>query len=245
MASAVKSLTAEWSPVLLNKPPYVTTTTHLRCYPSQYYGQVPFPSYEWTVSSQAEHGSAESVRADHVYDNTDDVDDCLWSPWSKTDFCQATANQHLLIVGDSLSWEHYASLVQLRANRSIKAFSTSPKPTACPVGQAVCNGNTKVWYLRDDKLDMLPRLLDEFVPHQIIANRGAHYVNDTMLMGALREDVFPAIKSGRTPVARNMAEAAPFVHSPGARPCRATPTAATAKQSLYTNRTITWQRWKA
>ncbi|GKY97953.1 hypothetical protein MPSEU_000753300 [Mayamaea pseudoterrestris] len=184
----------EWSPVLLNKPPYVTTTTHLRCYPSQYYGQVPFPSYEWTVSSQAEHGSAESVRADHVYDNTDDVDDCLWSPWSKTDFCQATANQHLLIVGDSLSWEHYASLVQLLGESVHQGFQHQSKAYGVPVGQAVCNGNTKVWYLRDDKLDMLPRLLDEFVPHQIIANRGAHYVNDTMLMGALREDVFPAIK---------------------------------------------------
>lgn len=124
-----------------------------------------------------------------------------------------TQHAHILIVGDSLSWEHYSSLVQLLGVSTHQGFQHQSKAFQEPIGQAVCRGRTKVWFLRDDRLQNLHTVLappphtqsqaldsnhNEYtaglIPNILVLNRGAHYVNDTVLLDDLRSKTFPAVQ---------------------------------------------------
>ena len=76
-----------WHPVRLEKPPYISRTMHLRCYPIEHYYKPYYDSYEWKPSSG-----------------------CVFQQWDKSEFCSLMKRATVLIIGDSLSWEHYSSL---------------------------------------------------------------------------------------------------------------------------------------
>jgi hypothetical protein len=201
----------KWVPVWLPKAPYITPVTHLRCHPKEYYQQSPFPSYEWVVANSI------TEKKNDYDDDSSASHPCLFSSFSPISFCQMTQHAHILIAGDSLSWEHYSSLVQLLGVQTHQGFQHQSKAFSQPIGHAVCDGNTKVWYYRDDKLQKLHEMLvpttattnnnsqllpnalnNEFtsglVPNILVLNRGAHYTNDTALVDDLRTKTFPAVQ---------------------------------------------------
>jgi hypothetical protein len=106
----------------------------------------------------------------------------------------------IAIVGDSLSWEHYASLVQLLGLRTRQNYQHQSRELQTNIQQSVCNGETAVVYRRDDQLTQLPSVWQQHdtdftaathssFPTVLILNRGAHYVNDTILLAGIRNNI--------------------------------------------------------
>jgi len=146
-----------WERVWLDKAPYITKTTHLMCHNKSYYQQRPFPSWEWTVN-----------------------DDCLFATWKTSDFCHVAHNQTISMIGDSLSWEQYSSLLQLLRQRVHQTDQHRSRDERRNHIQQAC-GVTIVWR-NDPRLEyIISESIQSNFPQVLILNRGAHYVNDTVL----------------------------------------------------------------
>jgi hypothetical protein len=153
-----------WHPVTLKAPPYVPDTQQLRCYPNDAYKQKYWNTYDWLPSNP----------------------ECSFVGWNPKNFCRLLFRATMLIIGDSLSWEHYRSLNHLLGNRNIhqndqhqsKGSHTNVVRYVCPQRQ------TRLVYRRDDLLTNVSQtIFDEgMFPHVIVMNRGAHYKNDTTLL---------------------------------------------------------------
>ncbi|KAG7341630.1 GDSL/SGNH-like acyl-esterase family protein [Nitzschia inconspicua] len=158
-----------WQPVTLKSPPYVPRTVHLRCYPEDVYQQGFWNTYDWQPSST----------------------DCSFASWDPDQFCRLLYRATILVIGDSLSWEHYRSLNHLLGNRGVhqsdqhqsKKFQGNVVYYVCPQHQ------TRLVFRRDDLLTNVSQAIfnEGTFPHVIVMNRGAHYKNDTVLLTDLRE----------------------------------------------------------
>jgi hypothetical protein len=173
----------EWKQITLEAPPYVSMTTHLRCHPKEFYEtERPWRTWDW----QPLDSNAESH-------NT-----CRFSSWNATEFCQLLPAATVSIIGDSLSWEQWSSLLQLlgaRVRQKSQHWSKSHKKNHVQV--ACQTGRYRTYFVfRND-----PRLTAEQVrdsignefPQVLVLNRGAHYVNDTELVRGTREELLPAL----------------------------------------------------
>ena len=69
-----------WVPVMLEDAPYVTQTTHLRCYPKEHFQQKPFPTYKWQPADAS----------------------CDFSKFRYEMMCRLLVDATVMIVGDSL-----------------------------------------------------------------------------------------------------------------------------------------------
>ena len=165
----------KWVPSLLaDGAPYISTTEHLRCYNKSYYKQKPFPSWKWQPQRE----------------------DCHFTTWSKTTFCSVAKHATVMIVGDSLSWEHYSSLVQLLSGHPIRqGFQHQSKMLQQNIVHSVCpetqfdgahetsvSKTVRLVFRRDDRLLNLSSAIQDDFPSILVLNKGAHYVNDTRLM---------------------------------------------------------------
>jgi hypothetical protein len=159
-------------------PPYVTPTVHLRCYPTEHYTKRPYKTYEWMPDEATSRSGSSSKKT------------CDMTPWSQSRFCRIMRYGTILIAGDSLSWEHYASLVQLNGLHTHQNYQHQSNLLHMNIGQTVCNGMTRIVYRRDDRLTNLSGALlqrdPDFFPTVLVLNRGAHYANDTVLLDNLR-----------------------------------------------------------
>ena len=152
----------QWVPTILpDGPPYVSKTTHLRCHPKAYYQQRPFPWFDWQPASN-----------------------CTFVPWSAPHFCQVLQNATVSIIGDSLSWEMYSSLLQLLGQRVHQTDQHRSRDEQRNHVQSACH-TTFVWR-NDAYLQYVNDSIRDDVPDVLILNRGAHYVNDTTLTDDLR-----------------------------------------------------------
>jgi hypothetical protein len=158
-----------WQPVTLKAPPYIPDTQQLRCYPKHMYKQEYWNTYDWQPSSPG----------------------CTFVKWNPVHFCLLLYRATILVIGDSLSWEHYRSLNHLLgSNRNIhqkdqhqsKVLQSNIVRYACPKQQM------RLVYRRDDLLTNVSQaIFDEGTfPHVIVMNRGAHYKNDTALLTGVR-----------------------------------------------------------
>ena len=162
---------------LSNGPLYITPTVHLRCYPREHFDQRPFPTWKWVPRESSTKTSGAAAVT------------CEWTTWRSTTFCNMLPAATVLIIGDSLSWEHYASLVQLLGIHTHQGYQHQSKQLSMNIGQAVCDGKTRILYRRDDRLQNVTGALveaSEPPPTVLILNRGAHYVNDTLLLQDIR-----------------------------------------------------------
>jgi hypothetical protein len=163
-----------WVPERLDRPPYIPTVVHLRCYPrSSFYSEKGWNSYRW-VPFNSETGEG---------------DQCDFGKWRQETYCAVLKHATVMIAGDSLSWEHYASLVQLLGVHTHQGYQHQSRELRTNIGQAVCSGKSRVVYRRDDRLTQLHHALLEnetSIPQVLVLNRGAHYDNDTVLMENLR-----------------------------------------------------------
>ena len=80
-----------WVPAMLEEAPYVSQTTHLRCYPKEHFLQKPFPSYKWEPTDSS----------------------CDFSKFRFEMMCRLLVDATVMIVGDSLSWEVSVDSVDL------------------------------------------------------------------------------------------------------------------------------------
>jgi hypothetical protein len=180
--------TGQWLPVTLDKPPYVTKTKHLRCYPSEYYKPEHkhasnwFPSWDWQPTDTS----------------------CRLVPWDLNDFCRLVQAATVSIIGDSLSWEQYSSLLQLAGQRVHQNDQHKSKSEKRNHVQYACRGvtgesnratGTKFVFRNDARLTNITDSIQQDFPVVLILNRGAHYVNDTSLMTDVRETIVPAVQA--------------------------------------------------
>lgn len=151
-----------WVPVQMKRPPYVSKTLHLRCYPLESYKTGIWNTYKWQPSSSS----------------------CKFGEWSSEDFCSLMKLATVLIIGDSLSWEHFSSLGQLLGLRIHQSSQfTANETNFVKLG---CKQRTRLAFRRDDILSHVGEAIEETFPQVVVINRGAHYQNDTKLLAGLR-----------------------------------------------------------
>jgi hypothetical protein len=232
-----------WMPTwLADGAPYITNTVHLRCHYKEYYQQVPFPSYAWSVMSRDKKKNVDNEDDDDVVDNSEDNTDdsntkrnaaavadasstrsCEFTEWNWQLSCRLLSHATVLIVGDSLSWEQYSSLVQLhpQGSRWIKqGYQHQSRYLRQNIVLTVCNKHAddsprdatssstgghddeaattgppvRLVFRRDDHLEYLQQAIQDDFPTVLILNRGAHFVNDTKYIDQLREKVLPIVQ---------------------------------------------------
>lgn len=155
--------TGWWNPLTLKSPPYVPHTTQLRCYPESAYKKGYWNTYEWQPASTV----------------------CELSQWNRIDFCILLRRATIMIIGDSLSWEHFRSLNHLLGvGRVHQSLQHQSKADARNIVLTACGGQTRLVYRRDDLLGNVTDAIfhQGTFPQVVVINRGAHYQNDTVLM---------------------------------------------------------------
>ena len=172
----------QWEPVRLPKPPYVTKTVHLRCYSRERYHGDHYDTWKW----QPEDASSTAVDTSPEDSSSES---CEFTDWDSSLFCSLLAGATVSIIGDSLSWEHYSSLVQLLGVSTRQGYQHQSREFQTNIQQAVCDGHTAVVYRRDDQLADLRSSLQETFPTVLVLNRGAHYTNDTNLLAGVRHNL--------------------------------------------------------
>ena len=162
----------KWLPIILENPPYVSKTMHLRCQISSYdYGSPgPWPSWYWEQD-----------------DST-----CQIVSWDAPKFCDLLPYTTVSIIGDSLSWEQYSSLIQLLGKRVHQNDQHASRLEDRNVIYFACrekNRGTKFVFRNDAQLnaETISNSISNDFPTVIILNRGAHYVNDTELLNDMNE----------------------------------------------------------
>jgi hypothetical protein len=156
-------INGQWTPVMLQRPPYISKTTHLRCHPLEHYKQSPFPWWAWTPSDSS----------------------CLVLPWNSNLFCNLLANTTITIIGDSLSWEQYSSLLQLLGQRVHQNDQHKSRDENKNHIQYACGNTVKLVWRNDAYLKNIEASIQEDMPNLIVLNRGAHYVSDEALLSDL------------------------------------------------------------
>mmetsp|Transcript_7694 Transcript_7694/g.18519 ORF Transcript_7694/g.18519 Transcript_7694/m.18519 type:complete len:481 (+) Transcript_7694:107-1549(+) len=113
-------------------------------------------------------------------------ENCEFLMWNKTEFCNLIKGTPIMLVGDSLTWEHYGALVNsLGGETSIGLYRQSKRENKS-VLSAVCDDpQTVMIYRSATHLEQLDMLLNETFPLVLILNRGAHYVEDQEFLSEL------------------------------------------------------------
>ena len=173
LCSREKIINGKWVRDTLSRPPYITPTVHLRCYDKDIYYDKKHGWKTWKWLPNAKNDGK-------CYFN---------SHFHKNDFCNSMRNAVVSIIGDSLSWEHYSSLIQLNGIQTHQGFQHQSRELNTNIYQSVCNGYTKVLYKRDDKLQNITSSLLQNFPIVLILNRGAHYVPDDELIIDIRHNI--------------------------------------------------------
>ena len=158
-----------WLPISLpDGPPYVSLTSHLRCYPHEYYRQKPYKTWDWVP-----------------FDSS-----CELAAWNASQFCNLLRYATVSIVGDSLSWEMYSSLLQLLGARVRQSFQHKSKTEQANHAQLACKDQTTRFIWRNDpRLENVTDSIRHDFPTVLILNRGAHFKNDTVLLPGIRENI--------------------------------------------------------
>lgn len=154
-----------WIPLTLEKPPYVSKNVHLRCYPLEDYQSGVWKTYDWKPHA-----------------------DCRLTEWSKSLFCDLLERVTILIIGDSLSWEHYSSLAQMLGLRVHQTSQHNSRLYRRNHVQLACKNKVRLVFRRDDQLRNVTDAIRNAFPQVVVMNRGAHYVNDTSLLKDLKKN---------------------------------------------------------
>jgi hypothetical protein len=162
-------ITGQWLAINYSHPPYVPTVQHLRCYPAEHYHQSPYPSYVWMPDLAA-------------------IGRCRFDEYDGEKLCAILPRATISIIGDSLSFEHYRSLVSLHRVKTHQGYQFQSFELQMNIQQAICQpgGTTTVVYRRDDYLQNITASIQENFPTVLILNRGSHYVPDQQLLQEMK-----------------------------------------------------------
>jgi hypothetical protein len=107
---------------------------------------------------------------------------CSFAEYNTKDFCDLLPRATVSIIGDSLSWEQYRSLIQLHNVPTRQGYQHQSYELNTNIQQPICDGGTTaVVYRRDDTLQYVKESIEQNFPMVLILNRGAHYVPDDQL----------------------------------------------------------------
>mmetsp|Transcript_20961 Transcript_20961/g.44237 ORF Transcript_20961/g.44237 Transcript_20961/m.44237 type:complete len:415 (+) Transcript_20961:54-1298(+) len=162
-----------WKQVILDTPPYLPRTVHLQCYPdSEYNANQWMHTHEWQP-------------------NASSSTDCTFTDWDPNEYCKLMRRATILIIGDSLSFEHYRSLGHLLGIHISQFSQHESKKEQKNIVNYACRKQTRIVYRRDDLLSNVSDAIfgGKTFPQVIVMNRGAHYQNDTMLMTGMQKVV--------------------------------------------------------
>ena len=163
-------INGQWYRVELEAPPYIIHTVHLRCYPRDAYYTAPWVHHEWIPQDSA-------TGLCRYPDTFFDADA----------FCRLTDSTTISVVGDSLSWEHYRSLLQLLGLHPHQNFQHQSRELETNIIHRACDGRVAVLYKRDDKLSNVTASIEQNFPTVLVLNRGAHFTPwDELLPGIQR-----------------------------------------------------------
>lgn len=185
----------QWVQLTMDHAPYKPANDFNKSGICYKYGQELVDKPNWVTWDWHPFNSTINAKEDHARTGSD-RDGCIFSPWSKTDFClmasqirlhqtgRAYKNETVLaIVGDSLSWEHYSSLVMLMGLPSRETDAHRSSRLNRNHIQMACNNTWQLVYRRSDYLEFLPHVIESTAPNVLVINRGAHYVaDDTFLL---------------------------------------------------------------
>jgi hypothetical protein len=159
--------TGQWQATEMEQAPYISRTSHLRCFPEDYYMQVPWKTWEWVPQEKS----------------------CKLSRWNAQEFCDLLPFATVSIIGDSLNWEMYSSLLQLLGQTVYQSSQHRSKTENKNHHQWACNHKTKLVWRNDHRLYKLTESFDVDFPTVLILNRGAHWVNDTRTLREFRGQI--------------------------------------------------------
>ena len=170
-----------WVPTTLKAIPYIPRNPHLRCPVENfdYDNPVgPWKTWEWKPFNSS----------------------CQFASWNADLFCKLLAFSTVTIMGDSLSWEHYSSLVQLLGARVHQTDQFRSRYEDRNHVQLTCmksgelRGTKIVWRnVADLNASVVADSIRADFPTVLILNTGAHYRNDTVLVNGLYE-MLPVLK---------------------------------------------------
>jgi len=179
----------QWLPKILDAPPYIPRTVHLRCQVDgfDYDNPVgPWNTWEWTPSNTS----------------------CQFAAWIPETFCALLPFSTVSIIGDSLSWEHYSSLLQLLGARVHQTDQFRSRDEERNHVQIACTAKgqaaaTKfVWRNAADlNASIVADSIEADFPTVLILNTGAHYRYDTDLLYGLRRTL-PVLKQWQSDCTR-------------------------------------------
>ena len=155
-----------WHPVLLDRPPYIPGASI--CFAKEALGAATaWPTYNWYPKNKQ----------------------CEFSQWDTDLFCRVARNKTIALGGDSLTWEHFASLAgllgkQVGAHDQMNAKDGDGNPYNQNKGVmlTVCSGETKIAFYRNRYLLYVNSFLEFANPDVIVLNVGAHHMAEKNLM---------------------------------------------------------------
>ena len=157
----------KWVPTELDRPPYVSRNKHLRCYPDEVYEKTPWRTWSWEPFDKS----------------------CYLTEWNVEEFCTLMDKATISIIGDSLSWEQYSSLLQLLGQKVRQTDQHKSKSENRNHLQFACDKNTRIIFRNDPRLSFLSDSIRADFPLVLVLNRGAHFVNDTELVTSIRKNI--------------------------------------------------------
>jgi hypothetical protein len=94
-----------------------------------------------------------------------------------------------MIIGDSLSWEHYRSLNHLLGMHVSQFSQHQSKAEQGNIVHYGCRQQTRLVYRRDDLLSNVTEAVfgQGTFPQVLVMNRGAHFQNDTTLLAGMNK----------------------------------------------------------
>jgi hypothetical protein len=142
-----------------NSECYGTPYNHETAFPKG----APFETWEWTPWNTT-------------------TGDCKLTNWNKERFCSVMKDHYsnadgkstVVIVGDSLSMEHYNSFLELLGIK----FVLQKWNWKVSFVRYACDNQVELVYRGDGRFVRMPTILAKDKPNVLIANRGAHYTND-------------------------------------------------------------------
>lgn len=184
-----------WLPITMKRPPYTPLSPRVRCLPSDAFSK-SFATWQWQPTSSD---------ANNNNDNTK----CEIARLYPYQFCRLLSNSTVSFIGDSLTLEHFASLVHLLGDRA------RLPPKAVNHGRIrrhICTASPSVVFAERDnpknlqehcvdlifKTDFFLQNITEEVltvmPSVMVLNRGAHYTPDEELMSSLHKYTLPSLQ---------------------------------------------------
>ena len=153
----------EFVPVTLDRPPFIPKAS--KCWnQEEMKTATSWPYYHW-----------------HPFSHT--KNECEFRQWDPELFCLLAKNKTISLMGDSLTWEHFASLVSLLGHRlgahdELKSRTEEgiPYDQTKPFTLDVCNKTARIGFYRNRYLSYPHWILEEQNSDIIVFNRGAHFV---------------------------------------------------------------------